>query len=82
MFFLVLVVFLRGLYLTVSISRFRWRNAGRSPSVHYHEDSRLCRDIVRSCTTLTQKYVCSPTSQYSELGAVGIYIDRNPYHNI
>jgi abhydrolase domain-containing protein 2 len=52
--FLVLVVFLRGLYLTVS--RFWWRDDGRRPSVHYRKDSRLCPDIVRACTTLTHKY--------------------------
>ena len=76
MFYIVLVVFLLGLYLTVSRC---WRDAGRTPSVHYREDSRLCRDIVRSCKTLTDKYVCSPTSQYSELWAVGcsgIVLDR------
>ena len=53
--FLVLVVFLRGLYLTVS--RFWWRDDGRRPSVHYRKDSRLCPDIVRACTTLTHKLV-------------------------
>ena len=56
--FLVLVVFLRGLYLTVS--RFWWRDDGRRPSVHYRKDSRLCPDIVRACTTLTHKYVYIP----------------------
>ena len=53
--FLVIVVFLRGLYLTVS--RFWWRDAGRRPSVNFRKDSRLCPDIVRACTTLTHKYV-------------------------
>ncbi|CAI8029343.1 Monoacylglycerol lipase ABHD2 [Geodia barretti] len=52
--FLVLLVFLRGLYLTVS--RFWWRDAGRRPSVRYRKDSHLCPDIVRACTTLTHKY--------------------------
>ncbi|CAI8044866.1 hypothetical protein GBAR_LOCUS24853 [Geodia barretti] len=54
--FLVLVVFLRGLYLTVS--SYLWRDAGedrRRPSVRYRKDSRLCPDIVRACTTLTHK---------------------------
>ena len=59
--FLVLVVFLRGLYLTVS--RFWWRDAGRRPSVYYRKDSRLCPDIVRACTTLTHKYVYLYTSE-------------------
>ncbi|CAI8044865.1 hypothetical protein GBAR_LOCUS24853 [Geodia barretti] len=55
--FLVLVVFLRGLYLTVS--SYLWRDAGedrRRPSVRYRKDSRLCPDIVRACTTLTHKF--------------------------
>ncbi|CAI7988619.1 Monoacylglycerol lipase ABHD2, partial [Geodia barretti] len=65
--FLVLVVFLRGLYLTVS--SYLLRDAGRRSSVRYpRKDSRLCPDIVWACTTLTHK--CRPPLLWGASGHI------------
>ena len=55
---LVLAVLLRSLYLT--LSRFWWGDTGHRPAVHYRNDSRVCADIVRACSTLTEKLVYTP----------------------
>ena len=52
---LVLAVLLRNLYLT--LSRFWWGDTGHRPAVHYRNDSRVCADIVRACSALTEKLV-------------------------
>jgi abhydrolase domain-containing protein 2 len=52
--YLVLVVFLPGLYL--ALTRFWWGETGRTPLVHHRADSRLCQAIIRSCSTLTERY--------------------------
>ena len=60
--FLILFVFLRSVYFTVSVF-WCWGGgggggvSGRRPSLHYRKDSQLCPGIARSCSTLTEKYV-------------------------
>ena len=55
---LVLAVLLRSLYL--ALSRFWWGDTGHRPAVHHRNDSRVCADIVRACSTLTEKLVRHP----------------------